>query len=129
MYTIGKLAEQASINIETVRYYERRGLIEKPEKPHLGYRLYPLATLNRIKFIKRSQDLGFTLEEISNLLSLNDTPCIEVQEMTLHKLASVKAKIAGLRRLETVLTELLNECNSNTNQSHCPIIDSLLPED
>ena len=67
MYTIGKLAEQASINVETVRYYERRGLIEKPEKPHLGYRLYPLATLNRIKFIKRSQDLGFTLEEISNL--------------------------------------------------------------
>ncbi|QIJ03794.1 MerR family transcriptional regulator [Shewanella chilikensis] len=88
MYTIGKLAEQASINVETVRYYERRGLIEKPEKPHLGYRLYPLATLNRIKFIKRSQDLGFTLEEISNLLSLNDTPCIEGKRNANHTFQS-----------------------------------------
>ena len=70
MYTIGKLAEQASINVETVRYYERRGLIEKPEKRHLGYRLYPLATLNRIKFIKRSQDLWKKSPIYSALMTL-----------------------------------------------------------
>ncbi|HAW93652.1 MAG: Hg(II)-responsive transcriptional regulator [Rheinheimera sp.] len=129
MYTISQLANSASVNVETVRYYERRGLIEQPDKPTGGYRRYPVTTLNRIIFIKRAQELGFTLEEISNLLTLNDAPCREVQDLASQKLTGVRAKMADLRRLELVLNNLINQCTTNPNQAHCPIIDSLLPED
>ena len=129
MYTISQIAKSAGVYVETVRYYERRGLIEQPDKPTEGYRRYPVTTLNRIRFIKRAQELGFTLEEISHLLMLDNTPCQEVQDMASHKLVSVRAKMADLRRLETVLNDLLNQCAANPDQTHCPIIDSLLPED
>lgn len=129
MYIISQLAKLADVNVETVRYYERRSLIEQPEKPSGGYRRYPVATLHRIRFIKRAQELGFTLEEISHLLMLDNTPCQEVQDMASHKLVSVRARLADLRRLETVLNDLLNQCAANPDQTHCPIIDSLLPED
>ena len=129
MYTISQLANSASVNVETVRYYERRGLIEQPDKPTGGYRRYPVTTLNRIIFIKRAQELGFTLEEISNLLTLNDAPCREVQDLASQKLTGVRAKMADLRRLELVLNNLINQCTTNPNQAHCPINDSLLPED
>lgn len=127
-YSIGQLAKAAGVNVETVRYYERRGLIEQPDKPTEGYRHYPEATAQRIRFIKRAQELGFTLEEITNLLTLNDTPCQEVQNMASQKLTSVRAKIADLCRLEIVLTDLLNQCVANPDQAHCPLIESLLPE-
>ncbi|HAW91358.1 TPA: Hg(II)-responsive transcriptional regulator [Candidatus Azambacteria bacterium] len=129
MYTISQLANSAGVNIETVRYYERRALIKQPDKPDEGYRRYPVTTLNRIIFIKRAQELGFTLEEISNLLTLNDTSCQEVQDLASQKLLGVRAKMADLRRLETVLNNLLNQCAANPDRTHCPIIDSLLPED
>lgn len=128
MYTISQLARSAGVNVETVRYYARRGLIEQPDKPAEGYRRYPLTTLNRILFIKRAQELGFTLEEIANLLTLDETPCAEVQGIAKQKLASVQAKRADLYRLETLLTDLLNQCTTNPDQTHCPIIDTLLPE-
>jgi len=127
--TIGELAKVASVNVETIRYYERRGLIEQPVKPEQGYRTYSRETLVRILFIKRAQELGFTLEEIANLLSLGDAHCLEVQEMAEGKLASVRAKIADLRRLETVLDNLVIQCRTNPDQSHCPIVESLLPDD
>ncbi|MCS6116610.1 Hg(II)-responsive transcriptional regulator [Shewanella baltica] len=107
MYTISQLAKSAGVNVETVRYYERRGLIEQPDKPTEGYRRYPVTTLNRIRFIKRAQELGFTLEEISHLLMLDNTPCQEVQDMASHKLVSVRAKMADLRRLETVFFKIV----------------------
>lgn len=125
--TISKVAKELEINIETVRFYERRGLIEQPPKPELGYRHYPDETVNRIHFIKRSQELGFTLDEIANLLRLNDRPCGQVQELAEHKLAAVKEKMTDLRRLEKALKALLTQCRNNDDDSHCPIIDSLQP--
>lgn len=125
--TISKVAKELSINIETVRFYERRGLITQPPKPDTGYRHYPEDTVNRIRFIKRAQELGFTLDEITNLLSLNDRPCSQVQDLAEHKLSAVKEKMADLRRLEKALKALLAQCQSNDDDNHCPIIDSLQP--
>lgn len=125
--TISKIAKELDINIETVRFYERRGLIVQPSKPAQGYRHYPSDTVSRIRFIKRSQELGFTLDEIANLISLNDTPCGQVQELAEQKLCTVRKKMADLRCLEKVLKELLTQCRSNQDDSHCPIIDSLQP--
>lgn len=125
--TISKVAKEIGVNIETIRFYERRGLIAQPIKPETGYRHYPDETINRIRFIKRAQDLGFTLDEITNLLSLNDNPCGQVQELTERKLHAVKEKMSDLRRLEKALITLLTQCRSNDDDNHCPIIDSLLP--
>jgi len=125
--TISKVAKALAINVETVRFYERRGLIEQPEKPAVGYRHYPDNTVNRIRFIKRSQELGFTLDEIAKLLSLNDRPCDQVLDLAERKLCAVKEKMADLRRLEKALKALLARCHSNDDDSHCPIIDSLQP--
>ena len=125
MRTIGKLAKDLGISVETVRFYERRGLIKQPEKPLNGYRHYPDEILNRIRFIKRIQELGFTLEEISFLLELNDKPCSQVQMLTQEKLASVQQKISDLKHLEKALKSLLNQCDSNLDENHCPIIDAL----
>ena len=105
MYTISQLAKSAGVNVETIRYYERRGLIEQPDRPAEGYRRYPETTLNRIRFIKRAQELGFSLEEITNLLALGESHCSEVQELAEGKLVSVRAKINDLCRLERVLED------------------------
>lgn len=125
--TISKVAKELNINVETIRFYERKNLIVQPIKPETGYRKYPDETVNRIRFIKRAKDLGFTLDEIANLLSLNDRPCSQVQELAEHKLSTVTEKMADLQRLESALQTLLMQCRSNDDDNHCPIIDSLLP--
>lgn len=127
IFTIGQLAKAAGVHVETIRYYQRRGLIAQPAKPVQGHRSYPQATLARILFIKRAQGLGFTLEEIANLLCLNDRPCAQVQALAEHKLGSVKEKLADLKRLELALHELLSQCRHNDDDSRCPIIDALQP--
>lgn len=126
-YTIGQLAKAATVNVETIRYYERRGLVAQPPKPAGGYRAYSEETLARILFIKRAQELGFTLEEIDNLLSLGDSHCSEVQELAGGKLASVRAKINDLCRLEQVLAELVTQCRINPEKAACPIVATLQP--
>ena len=123
--TISKVAKELSINVETVRFYERRGLITQPSKPEVGYRHYSRDTVNRIRFIKRSQELGFTLDEIANLLSLNDKPCSQVQKLAEQKLSAVKEKMADLQRLEKALNGLLVQCDNNEDDNRCPIIESL----
>lgn len=123
--TISKLAKDLGLNVETIRFYERKGLIDQPSKPSTGYRHYSDQISSRIRFIKRAQELGFTLEEIANLLVLSDQPCHQVQELAEKKLIAVKAKIKDLRKLETALDGLLDECRSNDDSSHCPVIDSL----
>jgi len=125
--TISKVAKEIGINIETVRFYERRGLIKQPVKPIQGYRQYPTATINRIRFIRRSQELGFTLNEIEGLLSLNDNPCNQVEELARKKLAAVQAKQTDLQLLEKALLEHIEQCQSNEDDTCCPIIDSLQP--
>lgn len=126
-HTIGQLAKAAGVNVETIRYYERRGLIAQPTKPMQGYRTYPNETLARILFIKRAQELGFTLEEINNLLSLGESHCSEIQELAEAKLASVREKINDLHRLEQVLEELVTKCRTNPDNAACPIVESLQP--
>jgi len=125
--TIGQLAKAAGVNIETVRFYERKGLIEQPLKPAVGYRHYTDAILQRIYFIKHSQELGFTLKEIAGLLELNDTPCNQALALAENKLTSVQKKMADLMRLEKSLQQLLQQCKNNQDKSCCPIIDSLQP--
>lgn len=127
MYTISQLATSASVNIETIRYYERQKLIDQPEKPLQGYRHYPEETLTRVLFIKRAQQLGFTLAEIATLIELNTGSCHEVQHLAEHKLDVVQAKIQNLKRLEKSLKQLVSSCQSNSDPGSCPIIASLVP--
>ena len=125
--TIGNLASNAGVNVETIRYYERRGLIDQPVKPKTGYRRYDEAILDRILFIKKAQGLGFQLDEIKNLISLANGHCSEIQSLAESKLGDVQAKVKDLQRLETVLTDLVRQCNASVNKADCPIIDSLSP--
>lgn len=125
MYSISQLAKSASVGVEIIRYYERRSLIEQPEKPSTGYRRYPQITLKRILFIKRAQELGFTLDEIANLLLIGDSSCAAVHGLAEQKLVSVRDKIRDLLKLETFLSSLVTQCATNTDQTCCPIIESL----
>ncbi|MBH0063532.1 Hg(II)-responsive transcriptional regulator [Pseudoalteromonas sp. NZS71] len=125
--TISKIAKEIGINIETVRFYERKGLIKQPVKPLQGYRQYSTETVNRIRFIRRSQELGFTLSEIEGLLSLNDSPCNQVEELAKKKLVAIQTKQADLLLLEKALLEHIGQCQSNEDDTCCPIIDSLQP--
>jgi len=123
---ISQLAKAAAVNVETIRYYVRRGLISQPDKPSHGYRHYPAKTLERVVFIKRAKRLGFSLQEVSHLLLLGDKQCHSVQQLADIKLASVKAKIADLSRLETVLQNLVTQCECNTSSTSCPIVETLI---
>ena len=125
--TIGQLARCAGVHVETIRYYQRIGLIIEPRKPNQGYRLYPPATLDRVRFIKRAQELGFTLKEIENLLSLSDGNCADIQSLAEHKLNDIKAKITDLNRLVQVLEDLILQCRTNPDKASCPIIQTLQP--
>jgi len=126
--TIGKLASSAGVNVETIRYYERRGLIDQPVKPGNGFRRYDKTILDRIIFIKKAQGLGFNLDEIENLLSLANGRCSEIQSLAEAKLGDVQLKIQDLQRLETVLADLVRQCNARLDKAHCPIIEVLLPD-
>jgi MerR family mercuric resistance operon transcriptional regulator len=126
--TIGQLAKTANINVETVRYYQRIHLIEQPDKPALGYRVYPDETLNRIRFIKRAQLLGFSLEEISQLLEISDEQCETAAQMGHDKLQLIQQKISDLSKMASVLDEYTQQCAINADHSHCPIIDTLIDE-
>jgi MerR family mercuric resistance operon transcriptional regulator len=125
--TISKVAAEVGVNVETIRFYERKGLIKQPPKPTQGFRQYPIETVQRIRFIKGSQALGFTLSEIASLLALNDTPCHQVQTLAEKKLNSVRKKIADLQSLEQALLAHLQQCQSNQDDSYCPIINALEP--
>jgi len=122
--TIGRLAQQAGINIETVRYYQRRGLIVEPEKPCYGFREYPPETVAQIKFIKRAKQLGFTLKEIAQLLPLGERHCDEVIELAEHKCAWIDTQISDLLAMQSALKELLKDCHSR-HGTPCPIVKSL----
>ena len=123
--TIGKLAKSAQVGIETIRYYQSRGLLPTPDKT-TGYRQYPLNLVERIRFIKRAQELGFSLDEITDLLSVHGHHEREsIQQITAARLAQIGTKIADLERMQSVLTKLLDECEHTNPDSPCPIIASL----
>jgi MerR family mercuric resistance operon transcriptional regulator len=127
--TIGKLANKANISVETIRYYERRGLIKRPLKPTIGYRQYEGESLQRLLFIKKAKTLGFSLAEIGSLLVLSEGRCADVQSLALQKLISIKTRVKDLQRLEYALEDLVSQCNDNIDQAHCPIIDTLLDDE
>jgi len=123
--TIGHLARTAGVNIETVRYYQRVGLIQEPHKPATGYRVYPAETIDRIKFIKRAQPLGFSLQEIAELLDLGDGHCADVRHHAEEKRAQINQQIKDLRRLRKTLDRLITSCESGNDSAHCPIVETL----
>jgi MerR family mercuric resistance operon transcriptional regulator len=124
--TIGILARRAGINVETIRYYQRRGLVPEPPKPLGGIRRYAPEHVQRLRFIKRAQQLGFSLEEVGDLLLLEDgLHCHEVKEIAGKKLATVRERIAQLRTMESALATLIRKCSSNKGKLRCPLIAAL----
>jgi MerR family transcriptional regulator, mercuric resistance operon regulatory protein len=125
-YTIGTLARQAGVNVETIRYYQRRRLVQEPARPLGGIRHYAQEHARRLRFIKEAQRLGFSLDEVGELLSLEDgLHCREVEEIAGQKLATVRERIAQLARIETVLAVLVGKCHGNRGKLRCPLISSL----
>ena len=124
--TIGSLADEAGVNVETIRYYQRRGLMPEPDKPAHGYRRYDATTVKRVRFIKRAQALGFTLEEIGGLLELDEAhACAETRELAAHKLGAIETKLADLAAMRKALTALVRQCDAGAMQGNCPIIHAL----
>ena len=125
---IGRLAEEAGVAVETVRFYERRGLIADPPRRPSGYREYPVETIRRLRFIRRAKELGFSLREIEELLALRMEPiasCGEVRKEIAAKLQDVRERVRDLRRMETALEELRTLCESTDPLGECPILDLL----
>lgn len=124
--TIGKLADAAGVNVETIRYYQRRGLLAEPAKPLGGQRRYPAELAKRLRFIKRAQALGFTLAEITELLRLDQAgACTETRDLAARKLALIEQKIADLVALQRVLGGLVQQCAAGEGGTACPIIELL----
>lgn len=126
--TIGKLAKAVGVNIQTVRYYERRRLLSPTARKLSGYRLYGDDALRRLRFIKNAQALGFTLHEIAELLNLrviSTARCGDVQRKAQAKLVQVEAKVRDLRALARVIRDLIKSCKAQQTTDHCPILKSL----
>ena len=124
--TIGAFAEAAGVNVETVRFYQRKGLLAEPYKPYGSIRRYDQADVARVRFVKSAQRLGFTLDEIGELLRLEDgTHCKEASHLAEHKLKDVREKLADLKRMESALADLVRACHARKGNVSCPLIASL----
>lgn len=124
--TIGVLAARAGVNVETIRYYHRRGLLPAPARPYGQVRRYDDASLQRVEFVKRAQRLGFTLEEVEALLSLNDgTGCQSARRIAEHKLVDIEARLHDLKVIRATLKELIGRCAVARGRVACPLIGAL----
>lgn len=126
-FPIGKLALESAVNIETIRYYEKIGVMPKPSRSAGGYRLYTSDHLKRLIFIRRGRELGFSLDELRDLLRLVDGhayTCAEVKVLTLEHVAGIRRKIADLKRLDRVMTKVAARCSGHRIPD-CPVIDAL----
>ena len=124
--TIGRLASEAGVNVETIRYYQRRGLMPEPDKPTHGHRRYAVDMAKRVRFIKRAQALGFTLEQIASLLKLDAAhACAKTRDLASHKLEVIEAKLADLTAMRAALKALLRQCTAGAMKGNCPIIHAL----
>lgn len=126
--TIGRVAEQAGVGVETVRFYQRRGLIEEPETPDRGFRVYPEETIRRILFIRRAKALGFSLGEIGELLNLRVNPgdnCSAVKAYAEAKIEAIDEKLDSLGHMKNQLERLTAACDSGSATSCCAILDAL----
>ncbi len=124
--TIGAFARAAGVNVETVRFYQRRSLLNEPEKPYGSIRRYGPGDVARVKFIKAAQRLGFRLDEVAGLLTLDDgAHCDQARQLAELKLVDVRAKLADLRRIESVLATLVRDCCASRGTVSCPLIATL----
>lgn len=124
--TIGAFARAAGVNVETIRYYQRKGLLLEPDRVYGRVRRYGPADVSRVKFVKSAQRLGFSLDDIAQLLKLDDgTHCREAAELGALRLSDVRARLSALRRMETVLSALVKECSARPGKKSCPLIAAL----
>ncbi len=124
----GDLAQQAKVNPETLRYYEREGLLPEPVRTESGYRLYADADVKRVRFIKRAQELGFSLKEVKELLALKvdaNQSASQVKRLAEQKLADIEAKIQSLQAMKNTLNKLAEACSGKGSVNHCPILNCL----
>jgi len=122
--TIGKLAKQTDVTIETIRYYQRLGLLAEPEKPDSGYRDYPADAVTKIRFIKRAQQAGFTLKEIATLLALDGAHCADVRLLAEQKCQQIDEQITALMALRQILETLVDSCQQAASSEQCAILDA-----
>lgn len=130
--TIGQVARQAAVGVETIRYYERLGLIAPPKRRPSGYRAFSAGAVRRLRFIRRAKDLGFSLKEVSELLELRFDSigsCAEVRARAGQKITDIKARIDDLERIKGILEHLASSCPGEGPTAACPILDALDPPD
>lgn len=124
--TIGAFAGLAGVGVETIRFYQRRGLLPEPERPYGGIRRYGTVDVGRVKFVKAAQNIGFTLDEVASLLQLEDgTHCGAARAIAEHKLVDVRQRMTDLRRIERALSGLVARCHTARGTVSCPLIASL----
>lgn len=124
--TIGAFAQEAGVHVETIRFYQRKGLLPEPDRPYGSIRRYGEVDVARLRFVKSAQRLGFSLDEIAELLRLDDgAHCDEASRLAEHKLRDVRQKMADLTRMETVLSQLVGACHTRPGNISCPLIASL----
>lgn len=125
LLSIGQLAAAGGVGVETVRYYQRRGLLTEPDKPLGGHRRYPARMVQQLRFIRRAQALGFTLEEIEVLLQPHTDVCGDTWALAVHKLDLVDQKIRVLTDMRATLAVLVKRCEQTTASEPCPILEAL----
>ena len=124
--SIGAFAEAAGVNVETIRFYQRKGLLPEPDRPYGSIRRYGKADVARVRFVKSAQRLGFSLDEVDGLLTLDDgAHCDEARQLAEHKLIDVRSKLADLLRIESVLATLVDDCCASHGTVSCPLIAAL----
>lgn len=126
VFTIGALAAAADVGVETIRFYQRKGLLKEPDRPPGSIRRYDERDAARVRFVKAAQRLGFSLDEMVGLLALDDgTHCDDARVLAEQKLAMVKEKLAGLRQIERALSDMISQCKSSRGNVRCPMIMAL----
>lgn len=126
--TIGRLAEQSGVGVETLRFYERKGLLRKPPRTESNYRMYPADAAQRVRFIRRAQELGFSLKEILELLSMRARPrmkCADVLKRAEDKIVDIDERIRSLEAMKKALSKLVSQCSGRTPVTECPILDAM----
>jgi len=124
--TIGKLARAVEVNVETIRFYQRKGLLPVPPRPQGGIRRYAAGDIARVKFIKSAQRLGFRLDEIGHLLRLDEgMQCHAAAELAAHHLGEVRSRLEDMHRIEATLASLLEQCRQGSEKVACPLIAAL----
>ena len=127
-YSIGQVAKQSGISVETIRYYEKKGLLKEPKRKESGYRQYKQEAIARLSFIQQAKELGFSLKEIGELLSIRSDEnnlCNEVKQLAQEKLGNIESKLKMLQRMRKSLKKLVDVCPGQAPLNECPILDAL----